>query len=138
MGEAGMSFLMSQLGYQAPALLVYLVAFVLALVFMGRAPTPSVLTMIGVGVLVIATVGVAVAQAWLLDNRQANDRDPAEFARLMGVVGMAGSCVRAIGLGLLVAAIFVGRRAVIGSRAEPAYGLSDLNKNKADGPGAVD
>jgi hypothetical protein len=119
MGEAGTSFLLSQLGYQAPALLVYLIAFILALIYMGRASAPSVLTLIGVGVLVVTTIGVAVAQAWLIDSRQAHDRDPAEFGRLMGIVGIAGSCVRAIGLGLLVAAIFVGRHAVVARHAEP-------------------
>jgi hypothetical protein len=115
MDEAGTSFLLSQLGYQAPAMVVYLVAFILALVYMRRASTASILTLIGVSILVVAMIGVAGVQAWLIDSRQPNDR---EFARRMGVVGVAGSCVRAIGLGLLVAAVFVGRRAV-GSRAEP-------------------
>jgi hypothetical protein len=48
MGEAAMSYLLSQLGYQAPMLLVYLVAFVLALVFMRRASFSCILTLIGV------------------------------------------------------------------------------------------
>jgi hypothetical protein len=119
MGEAGTLFLLSQLGYQAPSLLVYLVAFILAVVYRGRASTASVLTLIGVAILVVTTIGVAVSQAWLVDTRQDAAYDQAEFARRMSVVGIAGSCGRAVGLGLLVAAIFVGRRAVVGTRAEP-------------------
>jgi hypothetical protein len=119
MGEAGTSFLLSQLGYQAPALLVYLIAFILAVVHMSRASAPSVLTLIGAVVLVVTTIGVVIVQAWLFDSRQAGDLTPAEFAKIIGVVGIAGSCFRAIGLGLLVAAIFVGRSAVEGRHAEP-------------------
>jgi hypothetical protein len=119
MGEAGTSYLLSQLGYQAPALLVYLVAFILALVYMRRASMPCVLTLVGVGILVVTMLAVAVVQASLLDSRHADGRDPAEFARLMTIVGIAGSCVRAVGLGLLVAAIFAGRRSVGRGRAEP-------------------
>lgn len=117
MGETGTSYLLSQLGYQAPSLLVYLVAFILALVYMSRASTPCILTLVGVGILVITTLGQAVVQASLMDGRQSG-RDTVDFARLMGIVGLAGSCVRAVGLGFLVAAIFVGRRSEIRGWAE--------------------
>jgi len=120
MGEVGTSFLLTQLGYLVPTLLVFLIAFVLALVYMGRARTPTILTLSGVGVLAVAAIGVAVIQAWLVDSRQADGRSAAEFARLMGIVAIAGSVVRAVGLGLFVAAIFVGRRATAGGRAEPS------------------
>ncbi len=118
MGEAGTSYLLSQLGYQAPALLVYLAAFILALVYMSRSSMPCILTLVGVGILVITTLGLAVVQASLIDGREAG-RDIAQFVRLQGIVGLAGSCVRAVGLGFLVAAIFVGRRSEVRSWAEP-------------------
>lgn len=105
-----MMYLMSQLGSQAPAFLVYLIAFVLALVYMRRATMPSILTLVGVGILVVTTIGVAVVQAWLINNR-----DGASLSSLMGILVVASSCIRAIGLGLLVSAIFVGRRPMIGS-----------------------
>ena len=114
MGEVGTSQLLSQLIFQAPQLVVYVIAFILALVYMGRASTPCILTLVAVGILVIATLGVAVIQASLIDGQQAGGRDPAEFARQMSNVALAGSCVRAVGLGLLIAAIFVGRRSEVG------------------------
>jgi hypothetical protein len=122
MGEPSIAFLLMQLGYQAPALLVYLVAFILALVYMGRASTPCTLTLVGVGMLVVTTVGMLVVQAWLMGGLNADGHNPAAFARLMGSVGLAGSCVRAVGLGFLVAAIFVGRRPAVSGWAEPSAG----------------
>jgi hypothetical protein len=119
MGLAGRSFLMSQIGYQIPALLVYLVAFILALAFMSRATIPCVLTLAGVAVLVVGTLGLTLVQASLFDSRQASGRPAADFAWLMSLTALAGSCVRAVGLGFLVAAIFVGRRAPVIDGAKP-------------------
>jgi hypothetical protein len=119
MGKAGTSYLLSQLGYQAPALLVYLVAFILALVYMRRASIPCILTLVGVGILVITTLGMAVMQASLVDSRQVYGGDSERFARLMGIIGLAGSYVRAAGLLFLVAAIFVGRRSQVSGWSEP-------------------
>jgi hypothetical protein len=119
MGKSGMSYLLSQLGYQAPALLVYLVAFILALVYMRRSAMPCILTLVGVGILVISTLGVAVMQASLIDSHQVYRRDAAEVSRLMGIIGLAGSCLRAAGLLFLVAAIFVGRRSQVRDWSEP-------------------
>ena len=119
MGKAGTSYLLSQLGYQAPALLVYLVAFILALVYMRRASIPCILTLVGVGILVITTLGMAVMQASLIDSRQVYGGDSERFARLMGSIGLAGSYVRAAGLLFFVAAIFVGRRSQVSGWSEP-------------------
>jgi hypothetical protein len=113
MSQAGMSQLITQLGYNAPALFVYLIAFILALVFMGRAAIPCILTLVGVGILVLTTLGLAVVQAWLIDTR------PTQFVRLMQIIGIAGSVLRAVGLGVLVAAIFVGRGSAVKGWAEP-------------------
>ena len=119
MGKAGTSYLLSQLGYQAPSLLVYLVAFILALVYMRRASIPCILTLVGIGILVITTLGMAVMQASLIDSRQVYGGDSERFARLMGSIGLAGSYVRAAGLLFLVAAIFVGRRSQVSGWSEP-------------------
>jgi hypothetical protein len=119
MGKAGTSYLLSQLGFQAPALFVYLVAFILALVYMRRASIPCILTLVGVGILVITTLGMAVTQAYLIESRQVYGGDSERFARLMGSIGLAGSYVRAAGLLFLVAAIFVGRRSQVSGWSEP-------------------
>ena len=103
MGDAGISFLMTQLIYLAPALLVYCIALILAVMYMNRATLPSVLTLLGIGILVFTTIVGLAIQASLIESR------PDNFARVSQIVGVAGSCFRAIGLGVLIAAIFVGR-----------------------------
>ena len=111
MFDSGMSFMLSQVGYQLPAIVVYLVAGVAAVTFLGRARVPSLLTLAGVGVLLLAAFGITGLQAYLFHSFQQGQRDPATYGRLMQITGMMGSFVRAAGLLLLVAAIFVDRRA---------------------------
>lgn len=110
MFDSGASFMLSQIGYQLPALVVYLVAGAAALMFLGRARVPSLLTLAGVGVLLLAAIGVTGLQAYLFHSFQQGQRDPATYGRLMQSIGITGSVVRAAGLLLLVAAIFVDRR----------------------------
>ncbi len=114
-------YMITQLGYQVPALLVYMFAFVLSLVFMRRALLPSILTLLGIAVLVLATFVGTVIQAYLIQNNN---------YKWLTAVGIGGSCFHAIGLALLVAAIFVGRRkAMVGpfdSRNAPSRSASTL------------
>lgn len=105
-GGPGVSFLLSQLNYQGPAMLVYVVAGILALVFMSRAPIPSLLTLVGVGILIFTTVAMIGAQFYVVNNRTP------QLSNMMSVIGIISSCARAVGLGFLVAAIFVGRNKV--------------------------
>lgn len=109
MSEAGMTFLLSQLGYQSPGLVVCAVGVVLGLMWLRRSPLPAILALIGCGLMVVTSLGVAVVQALLFDRR-AND---IEFTRAMTAVAVLGSAGRAVGLGLLVAAAFVGRQRVL-------------------------
>ena len=106
-------FLISQIVYLAPTLLVYLAAFVLALVFMGRAPLPSALTLLGLAVLLLTTITMAVIPAYLIQSRGAN------LAVTMSIVRFIGSCSHALGQSFLVAAIFVGRRSENDTRVVP-------------------
>ncbi len=96
-------YIISQFGYHVPAFVVYMVAFVLSLVFMRRALIPSILTLLGIAVLVIATFAVIGAQAYLLQNRGQG---------WLTTVAFIGNCARAIGLSLLIAAQRGSRRIV--------------------------
>jgi hypothetical protein len=75
--------------------------------------------LVGVGILVITTLGMAVMQASLFDSRQAYGGNSERIAQLSGNIGLAGSYVRAAGLLFLVAAIFVGRRSQVSGWSEP-------------------
>ena len=100
MNGAVQSFLLSQVVYQSPILLVAALAIFLAFVFYRRAPLPASLTLAGASILILATIVPMVIQAGLFEARPVN---------LMKVIGVVGSCARAIGLTFLIAAIFVGR-----------------------------
>ena len=97
-------YFLSQLGNQGPVLFVYLVAGYFSIMYMSRARLPSMLTLIGVIILLATTFGVTAANSYLLVNRT-----DASIPQLFHIISVVGSCMRAVGLGLLVAAIFVGR-----------------------------
>jgi hypothetical protein len=109
MNQSVSSFLISQIGYQGPSLLVYLFAIVISFVFLDRARTASLLTLAAAGGLLLSTLAIAALQAALLVSLQNGGRDPTTFGQLMQIIGITGACIRAAGLALLVVAIFVGR-----------------------------
>lgn len=109
MNQSIASFLISQVGYQGPSVLVYLFAVAIGFVFLERARTPALLTLAAGGGLLLSTLAIAALQAALLVSLQNGGRDAATFGQLMQVIGITGACIRAAGLGLLVAAVFVGR-----------------------------
>lgn len=90
---------------------MYFVAGVLSLIYMSRMTLPALLTLAGVVTMTIATFLSVGMQAFLLQTQS-----PA-IGKTMMVVGIVGSCLRAVGLGLVVAAVFVGRDAA--HRADP-------------------
>jgi hypothetical protein len=122
MNAAASSYLTSVLIYQAPSLLVCLVAFVFALVHMRTAPLPSILTLSGVGILAVTAIVVIVAQTCLISTHESGSAGVASLGRMMMIVGVAGSCGRAMGTALLVAAIFAGRRGRTENRADEGSG----------------
>lgn len=111
MGDRGLQFLMSQLPYHGPVLFVYFVAGVVSVIYMGRMAMPAMLTLAGVVTMAIATFLSLGMQAFVLQAQSPN------AGKMMMAVGIVGSCLRAIGLGLVVAAVFVGRDAA--HRADP-------------------
>lgn len=104
----GTSFLISQLSTQGPIVLVYLVAICLAFNYIDRARLPSILTIIGVVISIVTTILVIAAHTYIISNRSTGS----EIGTLMMFVSVAGSVLRAVGLGFFVAAIFVGRNHV--------------------------
>ncbi len=97
-------FFLSQLGSSGPVLFVYLVAGYFAIMYMERARLPSLLTLIGVIILLVTFFGQSAANAYLIVNRK-----DTSYAQMIAIVTFVSSCLRAVGQSLLVAAIFVGR-----------------------------
>lgn len=118
MSSTGPFYWLSQLGYSAPFLVVYLVAFVLALVYRKRAPRASTLTLAGVAILVFSTLAGFAMQAYLFHS-MTTGQHVAWTSQMMGIAGFAATCARAAGLSLLVAAIFAGRGPGVSRYREP-------------------
>jgi hypothetical protein len=108
--------LMLSLG-QSPVLLVYLVGMILALVFWRRYPGPSLLTLIATVLLLSLTVTQIFVTQYLFYMRADKGWGHEKLAWLLSAVGLTSSILRAAGLGLLLAAVFLGRRGA--QRAEP-------------------
>lgn len=116
MGNPGMSFLLQQLPYQLPILMVCLGGFALAAILLNKHFHAAGLTMVGTGLLIFAIVAVMLAQ-WILvqpGNIQ-NGR------QLMQGVALVGSLLRALGTAIIVAAVFVGRSQPTPFASPPAY-----------------
>lgn len=104
------SFLLQQLAYASPALLVYLAGGVLAIIFIRKYPTPAMLTLGGGLVLLITTVVLTLIQYYLFRYRLENAWSAAEYSRVLSLVSLVANIIRALGLSLWLAAVFVGRR----------------------------
>jgi hypothetical protein len=100
--------LMQLLG-QTPTLLVYIAGVILAMFFWQRSPPACALTAAGMGLMLLVSVGATVFQMYLLRSRFDNDWSAAEFGRIMTIFTIASTTLRAFGLGLVLAAVFVGR-----------------------------
>ena len=107
MAGPDVSLWVQQFAYRLPSLLVYIVAFILAIVFWRRARTACMLTMLGVVISVATSIGGSIMQAVLMQSaQQGGARD---MASMMSALSMTTTCAHAIGLALFVGAIFVGR-----------------------------
>jgi hypothetical protein len=106
---------LSQLAVQAPALLVYLGGMILALVFLRRSPGPSALTLAATGLLLVTSVAQSLASVYLVRARADLGWTDARLSAVLLANGLAGSALRAVAFGLLLAAVFVGRRVGQGS-----------------------
>lgn len=107
------TFVMSQLAGQLPLLVVYLVAGVLAIVFMGRARTASLLALCGAVVLVLTAIVVIASSGIMFQAMRDGRWSHEQFGRAQAGLGILGACARAFGTSLLVAAVFVGRKRAV-------------------------
>ncbi len=101
--------LFSQLAIMAPLLLVYLVGLVLVIVYWRRAPLSAMLALIGLIILVLAMFGSPLIQMFIANA----SRPVSSLGQTITLLSFAFSILRAIGMGLLIAAIFTNRRPAI-------------------------
>jgi hypothetical protein len=112
-GAGLLPILLSQLIYQLPTFLVCLVGVVLAVGRRRELGRAAMFMIGGACVLLVTGIGFTVVQSVLIANQP-----PSSFGQVMAILGIASSVLRAAGLGLIVAAVFVGR-APFAERAFP-------------------
>jgi hypothetical protein len=98
----------SLLVQQAPLFLVYLGAVLLALTFWRRCPVPCALTLGGVVLLFLVSIGQMLLNN-LLFARDGSGLSSGDRMTVLTVVNIAAGILRALGFGLVVAAVFHGR-----------------------------
>jgi hypothetical protein len=103
------SFLLQQLAYAAPVMVVYLVGLVLAVIFIKKYPGPAILTLLAIIILLGNIFGVAFTQAYFIRARMGLYGPMANYNTMMSVVSIIGSIMRAVGSALLLAAVLIGR-----------------------------
>ena len=108
---ADLPYWLQLLVYQAPTLLVALVGLILGLVNLRRCPGPALLTLLGCGLFVLTDFFSLVVRAALFEQMRDRAMPAERYAQLMFVVGIAGSLGYALGVLLVVVAVFSGRGA---------------------------
>lgn len=107
MNDSTFERFLSTILYQIPLLLVLLVALVMALLRMHKAPRAAVLVMLSVALWGLAIVGGALIQAYLVTQLMV-DPQMRSYLTLSSVVN---NVLRAVACLLLVIAAFSGRQA---------------------------
>lgn len=104
------SYVLQQLGYGTPLLIVYLVGIILSAVFVRKYPFPAMLTLAGAVILFVNVIAMALIQGYFINARVESGWTIAQYSQITMIVAAIGAVVRAIGSALLIAAIFVGRK----------------------------
>ena len=99
MNNAAIPFITSQLTYQAPTVIICLIAIALATQHFDRAPKAAWLAILGAGLLAGTAILMTLLQGFLLEMDDS----------VRALVNMFGVGLRALALGMLVAAIFADR-----------------------------
>lgn len=104
------SYVLQQLGYSSPLLIVYLIGILLAAIFVRKYPLPAMLTLAGAAILFVNQIAITLIQGYLIKARVESGWTPDQYTQLLMIVAVIGNIVRAIGTALLIGAIFVGRK----------------------------
>jgi hypothetical protein len=88
-GPVPFEFIATQLGYQAPFLLAYLIGMLLAVMNLRRARRAAVLALVALVVLFVVTFAATVIQEILFQSAVSGGANP---QLMLTVVGFAGGC----------------------------------------------
>ena len=110
------SAVLASLLFQSPILLVWLAGFILAVVYWRRHPRASLFTVIALVIFVVETLVDSYLNLWLPLMLSEQNMGAIQIGQIYIVKGILTAIIGAVAWGLLVAAIFSGRRAVAASQ----------------------
>lgn len=103
-------FALGHLAPQAPVLLTYVAGLVLAIVYWSRYQRPCAFTLAAVIVLLVTSIGHSLFIDYLFQMRLDQRTETNRFQWLNNVGYFVATFLRASGFGLLLTAVFVGRK----------------------------
>lgn len=101
----------------SPEIIVYALAFLLALAFIRRAPAAGILALIGIGMCLLLVIASPLLFRYVIYARSSGPS--ANIQITFTVLTVINSLWRAMAMALLVAAAFVGRRRPMKQSANP-------------------
>lgn len=100
------SYLAAQALWQSPRLLAYVIGMVVCGVRARRAPLAATLAIVGLGLMLIASVAVMIVQGIAV---QGGASVAASSRQSLMIVGLVGTLARTVGVVLMIVAMFAGR-----------------------------
>jgi len=119
MQQSILTYVFPQIVAQSPMLVVALAGMVLAIVLRPRCPRACTLVLAGSAVHAVTIVVQAVATGVVMGMQARGDLGIQELTTLMAVSGIAGGVLRGAGMGLVLAAVFVGRTPAMAASGTP-------------------
>jgi len=116
--QSTLTIVFSQLATSLPLLLVLIGGIVWAAMLWRRAPKAAMLAMAGLVIMLVSLIASVTITAYIISNRTVAAASPA-----LQISGFAFGIARAVGLGLVVAAVFANRQQVGG-----AFPVEPLNR----------
>jgi hypothetical protein len=101
-----------QLATRAPVLLAYMVGLILACSYWKRYPRPCLLVALAMCVALLVNIVSACLVVYLPRARLEFNWDAAELSLIFSVVGVTANLLLALAVGMMLAAVFAGRRSV--------------------------
>ncbi len=111
-----MSTVVAQLIGQSPLLLVYMIGIVVALAYWSRYRGPASLMLIASASLLAVTIGQTILGQYVIQSRADMGWDTAKLGFILSAVALTSSLIRAAAMGLMLAAVFMGRTTNPGER----------------------
>lgn len=106
------AILLQQLPYLVPMLLVYVGGMAVAAVYFKQHRVPSLFAFCGCALMLGSVLIPSIAQAYLIDSRNESSMEIQVFDQAIKLIAMGRMLADATGFALLLAAVFVGRKAV--------------------------